>query len=326
MRKRNILLASTLVLIAALSLAGNSMKAAQDTIDVSHPLHDLFYNETTIPISQGTDESGQQIYTLQVPVPNYEQATLVWQISFAEISSGGLGNGQFAVLCAAKDIDIDTRLPSSTRNSAVSSLKTAIETGQLTSLNVKFVDYFGGEPAFVGQQSVTPAPAVGLNRDGAEALLLQPVQNLRGNHVVSAVALVSAPSLNISDTPLFLDGYIASAFDTAGIQANSPLTQDQQITYENCYTDPANGACRTPTPGAFCPTIRPITEYYIECRVSGTGQITVTGPYALRPVQVGGNCRLRVTRTNVRFPGQCNNVRVPIGVFRLRCDVQCRCT
>jgi hypothetical protein len=317
MLRKRILTASIMGLLATLPMIRTSTNAAQDTIDVSSPLHDVFYGETVMPITQVSDGNGGQVFVTRIPVPNYDQATLVWQLSFDPVPPADPGFIQRDV-CAAID-----QLSS---NDGLSQIQTAVESGALTSLNVRFVDDVGGSAAFIGRQSPSPAPISGLDRAGAERLLINPVQNLTGDNVVSAVALVSAPSLNLTDIPMFLDGRIESAYDRKDIQENTLLQQktkqqinqqqQQQIRWENCD---ARLGCATPTLGAFCPTIRTMTEYYIICR----GQITA-GPYSTPPLSVGVGCQVQRSGRSVQFPGQCNFVQERVGLFR--CRQRCACT
>jgi hypothetical protein len=53
----------------------------QDTIDVSAPLHDMFFTTTTMGIAPGLDSNGNPIYTATVAVPYYDQANVIWQLS-----------------------------------------------------------------------------------------------------------------------------------------------------------------------------------------------------------------------------------------------------
>src|SRR5258705_14003892 len=57
----------------------------QNPIDVSAPLHDMFFTTTTMVIAPGLDSNGNPIYTATVSVPYYDQAKVVWQLSFEPV-------------------------------------------------------------------------------------------------------------------------------------------------------------------------------------------------------------------------------------------------
>src|SRR5258705_2677655 len=57
----------------------------QNSIDVSAPLHDMFFTTTTMGVAPGLDSNGNPIYMAMASVPYYDQANVVWQISFDQV-------------------------------------------------------------------------------------------------------------------------------------------------------------------------------------------------------------------------------------------------
>src|SRR5215510_6175863 len=61
--------------------------------DVSAPLYDMFFTTTTMGIAPGLDTNGNPIYTVTVPVPYYDLANVVWQLSFDQVEFETLSEG-----------------------------------------------------------------------------------------------------------------------------------------------------------------------------------------------------------------------------------------
>jgi hypothetical protein len=328
MRKRSILIASIAVLIGASLFTVHSMRAAQptaanaspnastnegsktgeaqDIIDLSSPLREILYETTVLPISQTTDEFGQTVYTLEYPIPHFYEATLIWRLTLDQAPPRESSNASSLAIGEPQS------------NGALDQLRIAIESGQLTSLELRFEDTFEGTPAFIGYQAPSPIPPALLDRLGAETVLLDPAQFMAPGSVVSAIALVSAPTLGLLDIPLFVDGYISSptaipASQTSQIGQQQPTPQPTpqptqrmpqptpqptpQPIITSCYNNA--GACMVLPPGQACQVLKTVYQYYIECN----GNFT---PVPSRPLSIQAGCRVYFLPNSYYVIGSCN--------------------
>jgi hypothetical protein len=326
MRKRSILIPSIAVLIGASLFIVHSMRAAQptaanaspnastnagsktgeaqDIIDLSSPLREVLYETTVLPISQITDQLEQTVYTLEYPIPHFYQATLIWRLTLDQAPPLESSNASSPAIGEQQS------------NGALDQLRIAIESGELTSLELRFEDTFEGTPAFIGFQLPSPIPPAPLDRLGAETVLLDPVQFLGPGSIVSAIALVSAPTLGLRDIPLFVDGYISSpaaifTSQTSQIgrqqltpQPTQPTLQPTQPTLQpiitSCYINA--GACMVLPPGQACQALKTVYQYYIECN----GNFT---PVPSRPLSIQAGCKLYFLPSSYYVIGSCNFTR-----------------
>ena len=316
MRKRSILIASIAVLIGASLFIVHSMQAAQptaanaspnastnagsktgeaqDIIDLSSPLREILYETTVLPISQTTDQLEQTVYTLEYPIPHFYQATLIWRLTLDQAPPLESSNASSPAIGEPQS------------NGALDQLRIAIESGELTSLELRFEDTFEGTPAFIGYQLPSPIPPAPLDRLGAETVLLDPVQFLGPGSIVSAIALVSAPTLGLRDIPLFVDGYISSptaifTSQTSQIGQQQPTPQPTpQPIITSCYINA--GACMVLPPGQACQVLKTVYQYYIECN----GNFT---PVPSRPLSIQAGCKLYFLPSSYYVNGSCNFTR-----------------
>jgi len=283
---------------------------AQDTIDVSAPLHDMFYTTTTMGITPGVDLQGNPIYTTNIPVPNYDQANVVWQLSFDQV--------QFDSLSAADNQQNYANLQQ---------LQAAISSGSLTSLDVSFLDNFNGEATFGGFTGSSQFAE--LDRTGAMNVLLSPVQSIIGDTTLGATGFVSASSLGLANVPMFLDGRIDSAFNPPAPMPAKPPAQtsatsatpttasekhrgrqkaqrvQQQQVQQQQQAQLQWGGCSVQlgcaTPAGF---VCPVQKFAITWLVICNG--VVTGRFTTMPTNIGVNCRIQIQRGVQWMPGACN--------------------